>query len=69
MNEQAYAAYVSDAKRADELHATIKNIAAEEGWLKGVPEALISNSKLHSYALCKGLITREERNLLCRFYN
>lgn len=68
MNEVAYALYIKESKNADELHAAIKNIAIEEGWLKGVPDNLVSPSKLHAYALMKGIITREERNLLHRFY-
>lgn len=68
MNEVAYALYMKEAKKADELHALIQEIAKEEGWLKGIPEELISPSKLHAYARMKGIITAEEHNLLYRFY-
>lgn len=68
MDEFAYARYINDAKKADELHAIIKNIAIEEGWTKGISDDLISPSKLHTYAMMKGIITREERNLLRQFY-
>lgn len=68
MNEVDYIFYIRDAKKADELHALIQEIAKEEGWVKGIPEEAISSSKLHAYAKMKGIITLEERNLLRRFY-
>lgn len=68
MDEVAYARYMNDAKKADELNEIIKNIATEEGWTKGVPEDVMSPAKLHAYAMMKGIITREERNLLWEFY-
>lgn len=68
MNESAYWSYTQDAQKADELHAIIKSIAEEEGWLKGIPKDLIAPSQLHTCARVKGLITAEERDLLRRFY-
>lgn len=68
MNEVAYATYIKESKKADELHKLIFDIASEEGWFKGVPENYISPSRVHAYAKLKGIITAEELNLLRRFY-
>lgn len=68
MDELRYNAYIKESKKANELHATIMEIGKEEEWFKGVPSELLSPSKVHAYAYVKGLITKDERNLLQRFY-
>lgn len=68
MDESRYNAYVKDSKKANELHETIMEIGKEEEWFKGISSELLSPSKVHAYAYMKGLITRDERDLLRRFY-
>ena len=69
MDESRYQAYINEMKQADELHALLVSIAKEEDWEHKYPSTSLSSSHLHAFAAMKGLITRDERNLLYRFYS
>ena len=68
LDSYMYRQYIRDAETAELLNRTILDIAWEEGWFSSSPFRMPSASRLHSYALMKGLITEEEYKLLLKFY-
>ena len=71
MNSFEYIAYYrkmqlweENEKKAKEIHDAIVELSKELKWNETAPTVVASSEKLHTYALLKGLITKEERNLL-----
>lgn len=69
MTNLEYADYNKNRKKAIELHNTVKELVLDSmGFEPTSSHIFVNDSKLHAYARCKGLITKEERDFLRRYY-